>query len=84
MLFIIIVNLFRLYQLALVVYILMSWFPGAYQTTFGQFLGKICEPYLEIFRFIPPLGGIDFSPIIALFALGLVERGLLFFLGLLI
>jgi len=62
----------------------MSWFPGAYQTAFGQFLGRICEPYLEIFRFIPPLGGIDFSPIIALFALGLVERGLLFFLGLLI
>ncbi|UXC62837.1 YggT family protein [Ligilactobacillus agilis] len=84
MLFTVIINLFSLYELALVVYVLMSWFPGAYQTGLGRFLASICEPYLEIFRFIPSLGGIDFSPLVAFFALGIVEKGLLFFLSLIL
>jgi len=54
-------RLFQLYQIALVVYILMSWFPGAYNTAVGRFLGRICEPFLSIFRrFIPAIAGIDF------------------------
>jgi len=48
----------------------MSWFPGARESTFGVFLGTISEPYLEQFRkFIPPLGMIDISPIVAIFVL---------------
>ncbi len=27
----------------------MSWFPGAYQSKFGQLLGRICEPFLDLF-----------------------------------
>ncbi len=35
-----------------------------------SFLEKICEPYLEPFRkFIPPLGMIDLSPLVALLVL---------------
>ncbi|MDP4156728.1 MAG: YggT family protein, partial [Bacillota bacterium] len=35
---------------------------------FGIWITKVVEPYLGIFRrFIPPLGPIDISPIIALF-----------------
>ncbi|MCP0886491.1 YggT family protein [Ligilactobacillus sp. WILCCON 0076] len=78
----IIYYLFYLYYVALVVYILMSWFPGAYQTSVGRFLMRICEPYLEIFRFIPPVMGIDFSPIIAFFALTFIEKGLFYFISL--
>jgi YggT family protein len=34
------------------------------------FLRDVCEPYLRIFRrFIPPLGMLDLSPMIALFVL---------------
>ncbi|NAP01576.1 YggT family protein, partial [Halomonas sp. MG34] len=45
------------YSLALIVYIFMSWFPGARESSIGSFLTKICEPYLEQFRkFIPPIG----------------------------
>jgi YggT family protein len=37
------------------------------------FLRDVCEPYLGIFRrFIPPLGPIDLSPIIAIFLLQIV------------
>jgi YggT family protein len=37
------------------------------------FLRDVCEPYLRIFRrFIPPLGPLDLSPIIAIFVLRIV------------
>jgi len=38
------------------------------------FLREVCEPFLAIFRrFIPPLGGIDLSPIFAFITLMLVR-----------
>lgn len=68
---------FILYGYIILAYILMSWFPGARESSFGLFLAKICEPYLEQFRkFIPPLGMIDFSPIVAIFVLHLARFGL--------
>ncbi|RRK11629.1 YggT family protein [Lactiplantibacillus garii] len=80
----IISRLFQLYQLAIVVFILMSWFPGAYNTGIGRFLGRICEPFLSIFRrFIPAIAGLDFSPIIALLVLQLAETGLFYLLQML-
>jgi len=58
----------------------MSWFPGARESSFGEALGRICEPYLEIFRrFIPPLGMIDLSPIVAILVLSLASNGLIAF-----
>lgn len=67
------------YSIALIVYILMSWFPGARESQFGSILGRICEPYLEPFRkIIPPLGMIDISPIVAILVLNyLVPRGII-------
>ncbi|MEK4485036.1 YggT family protein [Psychrobacillus sp. FSL H8-0484] len=66
-----------LYTYALIIYILMSWVPNIQQSTFGQFLGRICEPYLEPFRkIIPPLGMIDISPIVAIFVLQLAMKGI--------
>lgn len=54
----------------------MSWVPNARESGFGQMLGRIVEPYLEPFRkIIPPLGMIDISPIVAIIALRLAERG---------
>ncbi|CAM4029359.1 membrane protein [Bacillus manliponensis] len=69
--------LFRFYSYALIIYILMSWFPGARESAIGEFLGRICEPYLEQFRrFIPPLGMIDLSPIVGILTLQLAGMGL--------
>ncbi len=71
---------FQIYSFALIIYIFMSWFPGARESSFGIMLAKICEPYLEIFRkFIPPLGMIDFSPIVAIIVLQLARSGLITF-----
>jgi len=72
------ISLCNVYSFVLIVYVLMSWFPsgtGVIAEIKG-FLGKICDPYLNIFRkFIPPIGGmIDISPIIALFVLQLIVR----------
>jgi YggT family protein len=65
------------YSWALIIYILMSWFPNARSSKIGQFLGRICEPYLEQFRrFIPPLGMIDLSPIVAFLVLNFATAGL--------
>jgi YggT family protein len=38
------------------------------------FLRDVCEPFLRIFRrVIPPFGGIDFSPILAILTLQIVN-----------
>ncbi|WP_312469221.1 YggT family protein [Neobacillus sp.] len=66
-----------IYSYALIVYILMSWFPNARESSIGQLLGRICEPYLEPFRkIIPPIGMMDISPIVAFLVLNLARSGL--------
>ncbi len=73
----IVVQLISLYSWALIIYILMSWFPNARESSIGQFFGRICEPYLEPFRrIVPPLGMIDISPIVAFLVLKLATAGL--------
>ncbi|HDR6308362.1 TPA: YggT family protein [Bacillus cereus] len=74
----ILVTAIEIYSWALIIYILLSWFPGAKESTFGEVLARICEPYLEPFRrFIPPLGMIDISPLVAIFALKFATSGLI-------
>ena len=73
-----------IYSWALIIYILMSWFPGARDSGVGEFLGKITEPYLEPFRkIIPPIGMLDISPIVAIIALQLASNGLWVLYGML-
>lgn len=55
----------------------MSWFPGARESSFGSFLTRLYEPYLEPFRkIIKPIGMIDFSPIVAIIVLQVAGIGL--------
>ncbi|WP_400163212.1 YggT family protein [Brevibacillus sp. TJ4] len=69
---------FTVYQFMIIAYILMSWVPQMRDTGIGQMLERLVEPYLAPFRrFIPPLGFIDLSPIVALIALRLAYEGLL-------
>jgi YggT family protein len=61
--------IFEIYYWLILISIFGSWFPQFSTTKIGLWIGKLVDPYLSIFRkFIPPLGAIDFSPIIALFA----------------
>lgn len=74
----ILVSLIEIYSWALIIYILMSWFPGARESSIGSFLARICEPFLEPFRrIIPPLGMIDISPLVAILVLNLARQGII-------
>ncbi|MBF2047588.1 YggT family protein [Leptolyngbya sp. 7M] len=66
----------QIYSVLLIVRILLSWFPNIdlYNPPLS-FLSQITDPYLNLFRsIIPPLGGIDFSPILAIFVLNIASR----------
>ncbi|KPG71138.1 YggT family protein [Enterococcus sp.] len=66
-----------LYTILLVIYALLSWFPGGYQSAFGRFLSKVCEPYLSLFdRVNLSIGGIDFTIAVAVIVLQLASQGL--------
>lgn len=66
-----------LYTILLVIYALLSWFPGGYQSAFGRFLSKICEPYLSLFdRVNLSFAGLDFTIAVAIIVLQLASQGL--------
>ena len=71
-------TLVNFYEMLIVVYILLRWFPlreGGIMYDIAVVLQSICEPFLGFFRrFIPPVGGLDFSPVIAILALNVVTR----------
>lgn len=71
-------TLVNFYEMLICIYIIMSWFPlreGGLAYDIAVVLQSVCEPFLGIFRrFIPPIGGLDFSPVIAILALNLVTR----------
>ncbi len=76
---------FLIYRYMLIGYILMSWIPALQESAVGRFLERACEPYLGFFRkFIPPIGMIDISPIVGLFVLYFIERGVYSVLGFLL
>jgi YggT family protein len=69
------------YVLLIIAYILTSLFfsfggrvPYArWSSAILGFLRDVCEPYLSLFRrFIPPLGPLDLSPIVAIIVLQIV------------
>lgn len=71
-------DVLNIYSYLIIGYVLLSWFPNARESFIGQFLGRVVEPYIGIFRrFIPPIGGVlDLSPIVALIALRFIGIGL--------
>ena len=68
-------SLISIYTLLCIVRIVLTWIPDLNYSAFGQFLSKICDPYLNIFRKIRILqiGFIDFSPIVAIGALSVLS-----------
>jgi len=72
---------FQVYTLMLFARIIASWIPQLYEYRIMQFIAFYTEPYLNIFRrFIPPLGMIDFSPIIAFLFLSFIQNILIHFI----
>jgi YggT family protein len=63
-----------IYTGLLIVRILLTWFPNIsfYDQPFAT-LAQLTDPYLNLFRsIIPPLGGMDLSPMLAIFLLQLL------------
>jgi uncharacterized protein YggT (Ycf19 family) len=59
----------NIYNTLLIGRLIVTWFPAAPQQIVYP-LATICDPYLNLFRgIIPPLGGLDLSPILAFTAL---------------
>jgi YggT family protein len=62
----------------LLIRVLLTWFPNIewYNQPFAA-LSQITDPYLNLFRsLIPPLGGMDLSPMLAFFALTFLQSAL--------
>lgn len=68
-------NVIDIYMLAIVVYALLSWFPGALNSTLGRLLGRIVEPFEHLFDFAR-LGMVSFAPVVAIVVLSLVQGGI--------
>jgi YggT family protein len=67
------------YTALLFIRILLSWFPNInwFDPPFS-ILSQLTDPYLNVFRsIIPPLGGLDFSAILALLLLQVVQSAVL-------
>jgi YggT family protein len=66
----------NIYTVVIFIRILLSWFPNIdwFSQPFAT-VGQLTDPYLNLFRsIIPPLGGLDFSPMLAIFALQLLSQ----------
>lgn len=51
-----------------------SWIPSIRESRFYTYLDRLVSPLLEPFRrVVPPIGGLDFSPLILLFILYLIK-----------
>ncbi len=78
--------LITVYTLIILAYIVINLIfafgarPGYYRWLDAvlTFMHDVVEPYLRVFRrFLPPLGPLDLSPVVAVFVLELVRRTLL-------
>jgi YggT family protein len=69
-------NFLNIYLLLILVRILLTWFPTvSWMNQVEAFLSPITDPYLNIFRsFIPPIGGLDLSPVLAILVLQIVAQ----------
>lgn len=67
--------LIRIYSLLLVVYALMSWFPGAYQSGLGQFVIRAVEPVIRPFRRLNLVfAGVDWTVWVVMIVLNLLTN----------
>lgn len=66
-------NFLSIYNLIITARILLSWFPQAQGVAVLQPVYAITDPYLNLFRgIVPPLFGLDFSPILAFLLLNVL------------
>ena len=63
----------NIYSFLILVYVLCSWLPESHNAQWYRVLRRWVTPYLRIFHtFVPRIGFIDISPMIALLCLGML------------
>jgi YggT family protein len=64
----------EIYTVILIIRILLTWFPTVnWSSQPFAVLSQLTDPYLSLFRsLLPPLGGFDLSPMLAIFLLQIV------------
>ena len=71
-------TLIGIYIDLIIVWAILSFIPygrGGFLDDLNAVLNKLVLPYVSLFqRFIPSMGGIDFSPILAILVLQLIQR----------
>ena len=77
----IIADLAQLYVFAIFVRSILSFFPiryGSPMATVATFLSNITEPVLApVRRVLPPMGGLDLSPLVVIIAIQIIVGALL-------
>lgn len=71
-------SLFNIVFWIIVLTILLSWIPNVdWENPFIRFCRNFTDTILSPFRnIVPPIGGLDFSPIIALIVLQLLQQAI--------
>ena len=67
-----------IYIVLLLIRVLLTWFPNVnWSSQPFAGLSQITDPYLNLFRSVlPPMGGIDFSPMLGFLVLTFIQRAL--------
>jgi YggT family protein len=69
------VQAIEIYSYLLLIWVIGSWFPQFQSGKFYRYIDNLVYPYAKLFRgLIPPLGGFDFSVVVAFFTLSLVQH----------
>ncbi len=68
-------NIFYFFYLIIILRIFLTWIPSIdWNQQPIKAIREITDMYLDIFRrFVPPVSGLDFSPIIALIVLQIIQ-----------
>jgi YggT family protein len=71
----VIAALIDLYSLVVMLTVIMSWLPIGRRNPLAMLLYRLTEPVLEpIRRALPPMGGLDLSPMVLFIALLFLKR----------
>ena len=76
-------NIFNLYFFLIILRIFLTWIPNVqWENQPWKTIREITDIYLNLFRrIIPPFNGLDFSPIIALIVLQIIQHIVVFVLA---
>ena len=69
--------LLNAYNVMILVCVVISYLPELQRSKFAEILSRMVDPFLAIFRrFVPSIGGLDVSPLLAMVLLSLAAAGL--------